>query len=147
MTTRVWDLQRIGLGGGVLLVLSAVALVALAGCERKLEPGETYHKQAVAWPIFDVEKTEGIEDGLQWKREKGDAAFWLASWNRLHKFNKSGSEVYRKERKTFIPFYSVNVEESDQFKKTWGIILLYPYNSYRTKDASGAFVPPRSDDK
>ena len=142
MKMRIFDLQsnRV-LGGGVMLGLLAVMVVALAGCEQKLQPGETYHKLSVAWPIFDVEKSEGVgQDGVHWKKEKGDAAFWLATWEKLQKFDKEDDVVYRKERKTFIPLYNAEVEESPQFKKTWGSVLFYPYSSY-DKNAAGASSP------
>jgi hypothetical protein len=144
MNTRVSGLGNICGLGGTMFLLSAAALLALAGCERPLQPGETYHKLTVAWPLFDVEKSEGVENDLTWTKEQGDAGFWLASWNVLRKFDKGGDRVYRKERKTFIPFYNVNVEEGDQFRKTWGSILFYPYRSYRTYDQTGAAhaVPP-----
>lgn len=149
MKTRISGLgMSCSLGGGILLALLMVGAVALTGCQRPLEPGETYHKVAVAWPIFDTETTEGIDaNGVHWKKVKGDAAIWLASWEKLHKFNKQETRIYRKERKTFIPFYSVNVEESPEFRKTWGIILLYPYSSYRLNTAEGAVPPPTMKDK
>jgi hypothetical protein len=122
----------------MILGLLGVMVVALAGCEQKLQPGETYHKLSVAWPLFDVEKTAGVESGVRWEKEKGDAAFWLATWDKTRKFDNGDTVVYRKERKTFIPFYNAEVEETPQYIKTWGSVLFYPYSSY---DKEGAGAP------
>ncbi len=142
MKMRIFDLRNNRtLGGGMMLGLLATLVAALAGCEQKLQPGETYHKLSVAWPIFDVEKTEGVgENGVHWQKEKGDAACWLATWEKLQKFDKEDNLIYRKERKTFIPLYNAEVEESQQFTKTWGSVLFYPYSSY-DKNAPGEFPP------
>ncbi len=140
MKMRNFDLpsSRV-LGSGMILGLLAVMVVA--GCQPGLQPGETSHKLSVAWPIFDVEKSEGISaDGVHWKKEKGDAAFCLSSWERVQKFDKEDNLVYRKERKTFIPLYNAEMEESQQGTKTWGSVLLYPYTSY-DKNTAGAILP------
>jgi hypothetical protein len=92
MKTRSWSLHNIcNLGGAITLAVLALGLVGLTGCERRLEPGETYHKTAIAWPLFDVEKTEGVDgNGLRWSHEKSDAVIWLASSDKLHKFERGG---------------------------------------------------------
>ncbi len=140
MKTRVSSMcesRRLGL----LLVLTAMGAISLAGCEKTLEPGETYHKVSVGFPIFDVDRSEGVEaDGTQWEKVKGDAAVLLYTWDFNRKYCKQ-EMVYRKERKTFIPFYSVNVEETPEYKKTWGMILLFPYSSNQLKGPE-AQVPP-----
>ena len=142
MKMRNFDLRssRV-LGSGMIRGLLAVMVVAIAGCQPGLQPGETSHKLSVAWPIFDVEKSEGISaDGVHWKKEKGDAAFCLSSWEKLQKFDKEDNLVYRKERKTFIPLYDAEVEDNPQFTKTWGSVLLFPYQSYE-KNAEGVLHP------
>ncbi len=99
MKMRNFDLRssRV-LGSGMIRGLLAVMVVAIAGCQPGLQPGETSHKLSVAWPIFDVEKSEGISaDGVHWKKEKGDAAFCLSSWEKLQKFDKEDNLVYRKD--------------------------------------------------
>ena len=139
------------------LALGALALVAVAlgGCEPALQQGETYHKLTVAWPIFDVEKSEGVgQDGVRWTREKGDAAFWLASWEKTKKFDKCNNEIYDKERSTGIPFFNKEREESQRSIKTWGSVLFCPYESCTDKNPAGALpkspagavppAPPRS---
>ena len=143
MKTRIFDLQSSQvLGGGMTLGLLAVAVVALAGCQPAAQPGETYHKLTVAWPIFDVEKSEGVDkDGVRWAKEKGDAAFWLASWEKLQKFDKQNNPIYDKERKTAIPLYNAEREESQEFVRTWGSVLFYPYKSYTDKNAADGLPP------
>jgi hypothetical protein len=130
---------RVALALGALVVMA----VALTGCQPALQQGETYHKLTVAWPIFDIEKSEGVgQDGVRWTKEKGDAAFWLASWERTTKFDKCNNEIYDKERSTGIPFFNKEREESQQFIKTWGSVLFCPYQSYTDKSPAGA--APRS---
>jgi hypothetical protein len=139
MKMGILDLRSGGIfGGGIMSGLLAVMVVALAGCEQPLKQGETYHKVSVAWPIFDVEKSEGVsQDGVHWKKETGDAACWLSSWEKIQKFDKEDNQIYRKERKTFIPFYNAEMEKNQQGTKTWGSVLFYPYSSYNKSAASG----------
>ena len=57
----------------ILLAIIVLMIPLGTGCEQPTPPGETYHKVSSAWPLFDVEKSEGIEeDGTSWKKEKGD---------------------------------------------------------------------------
>jgi hypothetical protein len=128
------------IGNGLLvaksLILAGLALFVLAGCQQPLQPGETYHKLTVVWPIFDVEKSEGIdENGLKWQKEKGDACCWLATWEKEYKYDKDGFRVYRKEKDGFFPIYSNQIEETEEFRSKQGAILLFPYQSYRVKTA------------
>ena len=117
-----------------ILALSAVALTLTAGCEQPQMPGETYHKLATAWPIFDLEKWEGEEpDGTRWEKEKGDAVCWLATWEKEKRYDKDGYLIYEKEKNGFFPLYSTKFEESPEFVHKEGTILLFPYISHRTK--------------
>jgi hypothetical protein len=128
--------------GGLALGALALMIVGLGGCQPGVQPGETYHKLTVAWPIFDVEKSEGVgQDGVRWTKEKGDAVFWLASWEKTQKFDNGNNEIYDKERSTGLPFYNAQREESQQFIKTWGSVLLFPYESYTDKNAACGLPP------
>jgi len=120
-----------------LTLLTVVLVWAIgAGCDQPLGPNETYHRLSTAWPIFDVEKSEGIdENGIRWKKEKGDAVCWLATWEKEQKFDKENFLVYRKERNTFFPLYSTEIEETEEFIHKWGSVLIYPYRSNRLKSA------------
>ena len=131
-----FNLRRISYG--IVFLAGAVVFSVLAGCDQPLGPGETYHRLTSAWPIFDLEKSEGVgENGIRWKKEKGDAVCWLASWEKEQRFDKDNFLIYRKERNTFFPFYSTEVEESEEFIHKWGTVLFYPYRSKRIKTPRG----------
>ncbi len=116
------------------LILAGLALLVFSGCQQPLRPGETYHKLTVAWPFFDVEKSEGIdENGIKWVKEKGDAVCWLATWDNEKRYDKDNFLVYRKEKGAFFPFYSNEIEESEEFRSKQGAVLVFPYKSYRVK--------------
>ena len=138
MKVRVVNLRsKLVSGQGMTLGLLAMLAVAAAGCEQKLQPGETYHKVSVAWPLFDVVRSAGVDSaGVHWEKETGDAACFLSTWETLKKFDNGDNVTYRKERKTFIPLYNAELEETPQYTKTWGSVLFYPYSSY-DKDAPG----------
>jgi hypothetical protein len=130
--TQEFNLGRTGYG--LILLVVGLVFAVLAGCDQPLGPNETYHKLTTAWPIFDLEKSEGIdENGIRWKKEKGDAICWLSSWEKEHRFDKDNFLVYRKERNTFFPLYTAEIEESEEFIHKWGSVLLYPYRSKRLK--------------
>ena len=117
-----------------ILALAAVALAVMAGCEQPKRPGETYHKLATAWPIFDLEKWEGEEpDGTKWEREKGDAICWLSTWEKEKRYDKDGYLIYTKENNSFFPLYSTKFEESPEFIHKEGTVLIFPYISHRVK--------------
>ncbi|MBN2375760.1 MAG: hypothetical protein JXD22_05140 [Sedimentisphaerales bacterium] len=128
--------QQVGLIFRSILTFLAVvfAFSLLTGCEQPLEPGMTYHKLSSAWPIFDLEKWEGVEEGgITWKREKGDACCWLATWENNERFDKEGFRIYRKEKSGFFPIYATEVEETEKFINKQGSVLFYPYKSQRIK--------------
>ena len=110
------------------------ALTVLTGCEQPLAEGETYHKKTIAWPLFDIERSEGVtEQNIHWKKEKGDAIAWLSSWEKEEHRDKKGFVVYRKERSTFFPLWSTEIEETEEYQRKWGSVLMYPYRSDRKK--------------
>ena len=130
---------RFSVRAAIVIGAMAMMVVAVAGCQPAPQQGETYHKITVAWPIFDIDKSEGVgQDGVRWTKEKGDAAFFLASWEKTRKFDKYNNEIYDKERSTGIPFYNKEREESQQFTKTWGSVLFCPYQSYTDKTPAGS---------
>ena len=117
-----------------LAVVMAVA--CLAGCEQPTVPGETYHKVSNAWPLFTFEKSEGIQDdGTKWKKEKGDAVFWLSTWDKEKRYDKDGFLIYRKEKSGFFPLWVTEIEESQEFRTKQGSVLILPYKSHRIKTA------------
>ena len=119
-----------------IALASGLAALALAsvGCEQPLAEGQTYHKLHAAWPLFDVEKWEGVnEDGTTWKKERGDACCWLATWEKEKKYDKNGFQIYSKERSGFFPLFSNEKEESEEFTLKNGMFLFSPYESYRKK--------------
>ena len=119
---------------GLLLILFGALVTFLGGCEQPVKPGETYHKVSAAWPLFDVEKSEGIEDdGTKWQKEKGDALFWLSTWEKEKRYDKDGFLIYRKERDGFFPIYTNEIEEDKEFRTKKGAILVFPYYSRRAK--------------
>ena len=125
----------------LLTIALAAGLAALAlasvGCEQPLAEGQTYHKLHVAWPLFDVEKWEGVnEDGSTWKKERGDAICWLATWEKDRTYDKNGFQTYFKERSGFFPLYSTEKEESEEFVSKKGMVLFSPYESYRKKNVN-----------
>ena len=127
----------IGYLGGrsvILLILVGIALGFSSGCEQPLRENETYHKKAIAWPMFDVEKWEGInpEDGTSWKKEVGDILI-LATWEKQERFDKDNFRIYRKEKSGFFPLWFSEVEESEGFINKKGSVLIYPYESRRLK--------------
>jgi len=116
------------------LILVGIGLSFSVGCEQPLRENETYHKKAVAWPLFDVEKWEGInpEDGTRWKREVGDMLI-LATWETEERFDKDDFRIYRKEKSGFFPLWFTEIEESEAFVNKKGSVLIYPYESKRLK--------------
>ena len=85
--SRCWRRQS----DKILLILLLLGFMVFTGCERPLPPGETYHKVSSAWPLFDLEKSEGIEpDGSKWQKEKGDACCWLQTWEKEKRYDKDG---------------------------------------------------------
>lgn len=122
----------------ILLLSFLITFMTTLGCEQTtIPPGETYHKVSSAWPLFDVEKSEGIEpDGSKWQKEKGDAICWLSTWEKEKKYDKDGFLIYRKERDSFFPLYTHEVEETKEFKTKQGNVLIFPYYSRRAKTLS-----------
>ncbi|MCP4709000.1 MAG: hypothetical protein GY869_10270 [Planctomycetes bacterium] len=116
------------------LILVGIILGLSLGCEQPLRENETYHKKAVAWPLFDVEKWEGInpEDGTRWKREVGDLLI-LATWEKEERFDKDNFRIYRREKGGFFPLWFSEIEESEEFLNKKGSVLIYPYESKRLK--------------
>jgi len=133
----VKNVNRNAAVGGLVaksLILAGLALLVFSGCQQPLRPGETYRKLTVAWPIFDVEKSEGIdENGVKWVKEKGDAVCWLATWDNEKRYDKDNFLIYRKEKGGFFPFYFNEIEESEDFRSKQGAVLVFPYKSYRVK--------------
>jgi len=120
-----------------------VVLLCTGGCEQPPLEGETYRKVAVAWPLFDFEIVEGqTADGLTWRKEKGDACAWLASWDKEKRYDEHGFLVYRKEKSAFFPFYYDQIEESKTFREHKGAILIFPFVSRTNK--AGPHLAPRS---
>ncbi|MBN2210645.1 MAG: hypothetical protein JW709_04540 [Sedimentisphaerales bacterium] len=115
-----------------LLLIGCIILTT--GCEQTI-PGEIYRKKTVAWPIFDVEKSEGLNaDGTKWQKEKGDACCWLSSWEKEKTYDNQGFLIYRKEKNAFIPIYWNEEEESKEFTyKKGAVLLIWPYESKRAK--------------
>ena len=124
--------QLLVLASPVVIVCAAVML---CGCHQ-MQPGETSHKVTTAWPLFDVEKSSGInpEDGSRWEKEKGDACCWLSTWDKEKRYDKDNFLIYRKEKSGFFPIWSAEVEETKEFKKRSGAVLIFPYQSYMTKE-------------
>lgn len=130
--TRTYNQRRYLLS--VLVLATSGSLVLLAGCEQPMMPGETYHKVSAAWPLFDLEKSEGIDDeGNKWQKEKGDAICWLINWEKERKYDKDGFLVYRKEHSEFFPISLTEVEEDKEFKTKQGRVLIFPYYSRRAR--------------
>lgn len=126
--------------------LSSLLLVAgvflSMGCEQTV-PGETYRKKTIAWPIFDVDKSEGLNpDGTKWQKEKGDAICWLSTWEKEKTYDNEGFLIYRKQKNAFIPLYWNEEEENREFThKKGAVLLIWPYESKRAKmEAAGTTV-------
>ncbi len=127
------------------MILTGLSIFVFSGCQQPLLPGETYHKLTVAWPIFDVEKSEGVdENGIKWVKEKGDAICWLATWDKERRYDKDNFLVYRKEKDGFFPIYSNEIEESEEFRSKQGAVLVFPYKSYRVKTPGAEQKLPQS---
>jgi hypothetical protein len=121
--------------GFLLLIIATLSFTIFTGCEQPLKENETFHKVATAWPIFDLERWEGVnpEDNSTWKKEKGDAIFWLSTWEKEERYDKDDFRIYRKERNSFFPLWSTEIEESDDFRNNKGSVLIFPYESRRRK--------------
>ncbi len=118
----------------LLLALGAAVLATAVGCARTPLPGETSYKKSVAWPIFDVEKIEGVDkNGTKWIKEKGDACCFLATWSKQYKYDKDHFLIYSKTHSAFFPFYSDDKEETPTFKEHNASVLFFPYQSRQLK--------------
>ncbi len=116
------------------LILACLGAVLVGGCEQPNQKQETYNKKIVAWPLFDLEKTEGVnEDGTTWRKEKGDQICWLITWEKEKTYDKDGFVIYRKEKSAFFPLYSDEEEESAEFRIHKGMVLVFPFYSKRDK--------------
>ena len=123
----------------VIAVWTAICTFVLfaGGCEQTPLPGETYRKVAIAWPIFDLEKTAGVsEDGGKWEKEKGDACVWLSTWEKEKRYDKDGFLIYSKEKDAFFPIYWSEIEENEQFReRKSATFYIFPYYSRKAKSA------------
>ena len=118
------------------LTLAFVTLPILTGCQQTPLEGETYRKVAVAWPLFDFEKTRGTNpDGSTWKKEKGNAICWLQTWEKHAIYDKDGYVISRKEKDTFFPLFSDEIEETKEYRIHKGSVLIFPFYSRQTKQA------------
>lgn len=129
--TKVCHLSSLG---RPVLLLTVFAMIWTMGCQETPLPGETYRKKASAWPLFEFEKTAGTNpDGTTWEKEKGNAAFWLSTWEKERTYDQDGVLIYRKEKSGFFPFNSDEIEETPEFRRHTGAILLFPFESYQKK--------------
>lgn len=120
--------------GRPILWLSVFSLIWVIGCQEAPLPGETYRKKISAWPIFEFEKTAGINaDGTTWEKEKGNAVCWLSTWERERTYDQDGVLIYRKEKSGFFPINSDEIEETTEFRLHKGAVLLFPFESYQKK--------------
>lgn len=116
----------------IMLVLAT--LMVVAGCQEAPLPGETYRKKAVAFPIFDFEKTAGVnDDGTRWEKEKGDAVCWLSTWEKERVYDAEGTLISLTERDGFFPLWSTEIVETVDYRHRKGSVLLFPHESYRRK--------------
>jgi len=120
---------------GLVLIVIGLGFTILTGCEQPLKENETLHMTMFIWPFLDVERWKGInpEDGTSWKKERGDAICWLSTWEKEQRFDKDGFPIYRKERSTFLPLWSTQIEESEAFINKKGSVLVFPYDSRQRK--------------
>ena len=120
---------------GVALIVVGMSLSMLAGCNQPLKDNEILHSTMFFWPIFDIERWEweNPKDETRVKREVGDAAFWLSTWEKEEHFDRDDFPIYRKEHSAFFPLWSTEVEESEDFINKKGNILIFPYNSQQKK--------------
>ncbi|MBN1765424.1 MAG: hypothetical protein JW860_09230 [Sedimentisphaerales bacterium] len=118
-----------------LIWIMALSVLLASGCQKAPLAGEeTYRKEAFVWPVFDFEKTRGInEDGTTWEKEKGDACFWLASWEKERRYDKDNFLIYRKERSGIFPFCSDEEVEDMEFSEHRGSVLIFPFYSKKSK--------------
>lgn len=115
------------------MVLGVAILGLTTGCEQP-RPGETYRKVAVAFPIFDSEKTEGINpDGSKWTRDKGDVICFLGVWDKKKTYDKEGFLIERDEKSWFFPFASTEVHENAEKIHKKGSFLFWPNESVLDK--------------
>ncbi|MBN1845191.1 MAG: hypothetical protein JW810_05875 [Sedimentisphaerales bacterium] len=116
-------------------LVGLLGLFLLVGCEQPLGEGITYHKTSTLWPIFDVEKIEGVqEDGTHWKQEKGDAVAWMMTWEKEERYDKDNFLIYEKKNDAFLwGLFSSKLEETEQFRHKKGNVLFWPYDSRRVK--------------
>ena len=118
----------------LVAVLAGLMAIAITGCHQPA-PGETDYTFVPAWPIFDLEKSRGIDpdDGTMWEKEKGDACCWLATWEKERKYDKDNFLIYRKEKSGFFPIFSTEVEENKEVRKKKGIVFIWPHESTHIK--------------
>lgn len=117
------------------LALAMMPWVLLCGCESHDFRNQTDYSVTTAWPLFDVEKRQGVkDDGVKWEYEKGDAFCWLATWEKRVEYSPDGTIVYRKKRSGFFPLFHEEIVETKGLTTKKGMILIYPYESEHKLD-------------
>lgn len=131
-TRLMWSPRAITL----VLALTCITLPILTGCQQEPLSGETYRKEASAWPLFGFQNSKGVnEDGSTWEKEKGDAFAGLQTWDRQATYDKDGYVISRTEKSGFFPISSDEIEETREYRIHKGtVLLLFPFYSKRAKN-------------
>ncbi len=133
-------MQTMQMTGKCLSCLSFVTAAFLAGwlggCEQPT-PGVTYSKDVNVWPFYTLKKMEGKDESnhIKWYKENGSCCI-LAGWEKEKRVDAQGFVIYRKEKSVFFPIAGGETEESEQAISKQGMVLLFPYKSYRDKTAT-----------
>ena len=107
-----------------LLPLIAVLFILLSGCQQP-KPGATRTSTCKLWPVFDITKSQGLEDdGARWISEKGDAVL-IAHWKNRKTYDSTGSLTEYSNHSEVWPLFDTSCSKSQGRKSSSGTILLF----------------------
>ena len=105
-------------------LMMSLACLLLLGCQQH-KPGSSHSSSCKLWPIFDVTKSEGVnDDGSKWLNEKGDAIL-VAHWNNRKTYDSNGLLVGFDDYSEVWPLFEARSSKKDGAKDASGTILLF----------------------
>ena len=116
-------LSHVPLSRFIFLIAIATVLLLSAGCGPKL--GTTHSSSIELWPIFDIDKSQGVnEDGSTWVSEDGDAVL-IVHWSDRKTYDTNGLVIECANDSEIWPFFNTSCAKGPDGKSSSGTILLF----------------------